>query len=327
MTRFGFIALLGSIIVGGCSPASAVLTEVAPTQVAAAETSAPASPSETLIPTETAEPVPPSAEDVLFAVIGDYGQAGRHSFAVAEMIDSWDVDFITTTGDNNYPDGEASTIDENIGQYYHRYIGNYQGEYNRGSEINRFFPSLGNHDWIATGAEPYLDYFTLPGNERYYDFVWESVHVFVLDSDSNEPDGVGMSSEQAAWLQESMADSEAPWQVVVMHHPPYSSADHGSTDWMQWPFKEWGADLVLAGHDHVYERLEVDGLTYITIGVSGHEARYEFMNVLPESQFRFRDNWGAVRVTVSPEHMLVEFITIDGVVIDSIEIASEPVLQ
>lgn len=263
----------------------------------------------------------------MFAVIGDYGQAGRHAFQVAEMIDSWEVDFIVTTGDNNYPDGEASTIDDNIGQYYHRYIGNYQGEYNRGSETNRFFPSLGNHDWVAEGAEPYLDYFTLPGNERYYDFVWEYAHFFILDSDSHEPDGVGISSDQAEWLRETMADSEERWQVVVMHHPPYSSARHGSTDWMQWPFQEWGADLVLSGHDHVYERLEVNGLTYITIGLSGHAARYEFTNVLPESQFRYNDDWGALRVLVVGEVMQIELILVDGTVIETIELVPEPALQ
>lgn len=80
------------------------------------------------------------------------------------MTDIWGVDFIITVGDNNYPDGEASTIDNNIGQYYRKYIDNYQGTY-PGSDppINRFFPSLGNHDWHQVPPIPYLDYFDLPG--------------------------------------------------------------------------------------------------------------------------------------------------------------------
>lgn len=259
----------------------------------------------------------------MFAVIGDYGQEGRHAFAVAEMIDSWQVDFITTTGDNNYPDGEAETIDINIGQYYHRYIGNYRGDYNRGSEINRFFPSLGNHDWIADEAEAYFDYFTLPGNERYYDVVWPPVHLFIVDSDPHEPDGVGVSSAQAAWLQEALADSEEEWQVVVMHHPPYSSAMHGSFDAVQWPYREWGADVVLAGHDHVYERLVVDGLLYLINGLGGHAGRYDFVDILPESQFRYNANWGALRVTVTTQYMLFEFINVDGELIDSVTLLAE----
>ncbi len=327
MNKFILFVFFTTIGLAGCSPASTALTEVSSAQPLTADPSATAEPSPTLEPSETHEPPPPSEEDVLFAVIGDYGQAGRHEFLVAEMIDSWDVDFIVTTGDNNYQDGEAATIDDNIGQYYHRYIGNYKGEYNRGSETNRFFPSLGNHDWVAEGAEPYLDYFTLPGNERYYDFVWESIHFFILDSDTNEPDGVGLSSDQAEWLHQSMADSEEAWQVVVMHHPPYSSGLHGSTDWMQWPFKDWGADLVLSGHDHLYERLEVDGLLYLTVGLSGHAALYDFTNILPESQFRYNENWGALRVTVNPEFMLFELVTVDGVVIDSVELAAQPVQQ
>jgi hypothetical protein len=61
-------------------------------------------------------------------VVGDYGAAyaGGASFsneqAVANLIKSWNPDFIITTGDNNYPNGEASNIDTNIGQFFHEYI-------------------------------------------------------------------------------------------------------------------------------------------------------------------------------------------------------------
>src|SRR4028118_1944089 len=57
-----------------------------------------------------------------FAVIGDYGQAGQPEQDVANRVKSWSPDFIITVGDNNYPYGEASTIDQNIGQYYRQYI-------------------------------------------------------------------------------------------------------------------------------------------------------------------------------------------------------------
>src|SRR3954470_12598916 len=112
-----------------------------------------------------------------FAVIGDYGSS--YPFTpeadVAALVHSWNPDFIATLGDNNYPTGSAATIDANIGQYYQDYIYPYTGGYGGGSPTgaNRFFPSLGNHDWGDTspnpaGDQPYLDYFTLPGNERYY---------------------------------------------------------------------------------------------------------------------------------------------------------------
>ncbi|PYV85585.1 MAG: alkaline phosphatase, partial [Acidobacteria bacterium] len=56
---------------------------------------------------------------VRFAVIGDYGTAGQNELDVSSLVKSWNPDFIITVGDNNYPDGWASTIDRNIGQYYH----------------------------------------------------------------------------------------------------------------------------------------------------------------------------------------------------------------
>jgi tartrate-resistant acid phosphatase type 5 len=66
---------------------------------------------------------------VRFAAIGDYGLAGNNELAVANLVKSWNPDFIVTLGDNNYPLGADSTIDQNIGQYYHDYIYPYKGNY------------------------------------------------------------------------------------------------------------------------------------------------------------------------------------------------------
>jgi len=103
-----------------------------------------------------------------------------------------------------------------------------------------------------------------------------------------------------------------------MHHPPYSSGAHGSTDWMQWPFAEWGADAVLSGHDHLYERLEVDSLVYFTTGLGGHAAVYDFLNILPQSQFRYNEMHGAMRVQATSRWITFEFINIEGTVIDNL---------
>jgi len=91
-----------------------------------------------------------------FAVIGDYGLSKNPERDVANLVKSWDPDFIITVGDNNYPDGAFETIDENIGQYYQEYIYPYTGEFGDGSEVNRFFPTLGNHDWTTDGGQPYI---------------------------------------------------------------------------------------------------------------------------------------------------------------------------
>ena len=68
-------------------------------------------PTDTYTPTFTPIPV------TRFAVIGDFGLAGQPEADVAALVKSWEPDLIITTGDNNYPDGEAETIDDNIGQY------------------------------------------------------------------------------------------------------------------------------------------------------------------------------------------------------------------
>src|SRR5688500_4254835 len=99
-----------------------------------------------------------------FVVLGDYGTTDPESFEVASLVRALDPWLLITLGDNNYPDGEAGTIDQNIGQHYHRFIHPYVGSFGQGADFNRFFPSLGNHDWRAPGAQPYLDYFELPGN-------------------------------------------------------------------------------------------------------------------------------------------------------------------
>jgi tartrate-resistant acid phosphatase type 5 len=256
-----------------------------------------------------------------FAVIGDFGSAGKSEKAVADMVIGWNPDFIVTTGDNNYTLGLAETIDANVGQYYHAYIGGYTGKYGEGSQENRFFPSIGNHDWGLGSLDPYLNYFTLPGNERYYRELQGSVEFFIVDSDTREPDGTSSNSVQGKWLQNALADSTATYKIVVFHHPVYSSAEHGSSDWMQWPFAEWGATLVLNGHDHVYERILKDGFPYIVDGAGG-QSLYNFKTPVDGSQVRYNCNFGALLVDVTDKAMITRFITIKSSLIDTYTIAA-----
>jgi hypothetical protein len=266
--------------------------------------------------------------NVTFAVIGDFGVAGQPAADVANRVKSWDPAFVATVGDNNYPSGEASTIDRNIGQYYHDFIAPYKGSYGAGSPngVNRFFPALGNHDWVVANAAAHLNYFTLPGNERYYTMRNGPVELFVLDSDPREPDlgytGAAantQNSQMGQWLKNALAASSAPWKLVVMHHAPYSSsASHGNSAWMQYPYQQWGAHAVLTGHDHNYERIVKNGLPYFVNGAGGAPLRTGF-KATPESgsAVRYAADYGAMKVDASDTGITFRFITRAGQTIDT----------
>ncbi len=267
------------------------------------------------------------AEDAIrFAVIGDFGSGSSKERDVAEMVKAWNPDFIITAGDNRYG---RTDYDQVIGQFYCDFLKDAgSGPYCAGgsAQVNAFFPSLGNHDYSdGAGLNEYLTYFDLPGadfesrsdNERYYDFVWGPVHFFALNSNSVEPDGATANSAQAQWLKQQLAASTATWQIVYFHHPPYSSgAVHGSYAPMRWPFADWGADAVIAGHEHTYERLEVDGIPYFVNGLGG-KSIYGMGPALPESKARFNGDYGAMLVEADSTRLAFRFVTRGGETIDA----------
>jgi len=304
------------------SPTATATATLTPTPTATATPTRTSTPTVTPTPTPFSPPTPGPLPPLVFAVIGDYGLASQPEEDVATLVKSWSPAFIVTTGDNNYPEGERALIDGNIGRYYSDFIYPYTGSHGTGGTVNRFFPSVGNHDWNSEDGAPYLDYFTLPGNERYYSFVRGPVEFFILNSDAREPDGIGVLSVQAAWLQSGLAVSMAPWQIVVLHAAPYSSGLHGSGI-VQWPFAAWGADAVLAGHDHDYERLSVDGIPYFVNGLGG-SVIYNFDTPLPESQARYNGDFGAMRVEASLGSLVFEFISRDGTLRDQRVVQATP---
>jgi hypothetical protein len=262
--------------------------------------------------------------EISFAVIGDFGNTGVNAHAVSLLINNWIPDFIITIGDNAYGDHD---IDDQIGAHYSQYIGDYAGNYGDGSETNRFFPVLGNHDYSdGGGLEAYESYFTLPGkgisssessnNERYYDFIMDDIHFFVVNSNSDEPDGVADDSIQAHWLQNIMSISPYQWKVVLLHHSPFSSdATHGGTSISRWPFEAWGADAVLSGHAHTYERIMRDDnndgyeIPYFVVGNSGrslHEFTPDPKDWAGGSQVRYNAHYGALLVKASSKRLTFE---------------------
>jgi len=265
------------------------------------------------------------ADRVRFAAIGDYGAGCCDAAAVASLVTSLAPDFLITTGDNRY----INDIDQAVGQFYSAYIGNYQGEFGTGSAINRFFPAVGNHDYSEFGGiDVHLGYFSLPGgavpstgtsgNERYYDFIEGPVHFFVINSDFREPDGGSSNSRQAQWLQAQLAASTSPWQIVYLHHAPWSSGSiHGPNPDLQWPFEEWGADAVLAGHDHHYERLLKGGIPYFVVGNGGNGLYPEANPPDPDSQFFYNTDYGSLSVEACADRLSFEFHSVSQGVVDN----------
>ncbi len=109
---------------------------------------------------------------------------------------------------------------------------------------------------------------------------------------------------------------------MLFHHPPYSSdSSHGSTTYMQWPFAQWGADAVLAGHAHDYERIVRDGIVYFVNGLGG-ASLYGFGTPVAGSAFRYSAKYGAQRVTATDTSLTFEFVSVDGVVQDSYAVSA-----
>lgn len=217
------------------------------------------------------------AEDIKFAVIGDYGK-GVKDHGVDALVKKWHPDFVITVGDNAYS-GDASAHRRSQNAFEVDVIpafGNFIKE-------GRFFPSLGNHDLHVNGdgfvpkrLEQYLATLRPPhqpgdqGGGRYYEFVKGPVHFFALHSNKYEPDNIRFSRKQGDWLRDRLAAATEQFKVVFFHHAPYSTGNrHGSNTTMQWPFKEWGASLVLSGHEHNYEHFVRRGLHYVVNGIGG----------------------------------------------------------
>lgn len=291
--------------------------------------------------------------------------------AVYNLMNSWNPDALVTVGDNIYFRGNetkgttnysvfsaSQAFDIAIGQYYHNYIKYPSGSAScfvgSQSSVNRYFPSVGNHDWNwdatadggASTLAGYTGYFELPGanvpvgsvssgNERYYDFIQGDAHFFMISSDPDreayptrdgitappENDGTTVpnttSQKQAKWLKDALAASTAKWKFVVFHHPPYSSSGSIITS-MRWPFRLWGADAVLDGHVHAYERIKHDSIPYITSGLGGRSRDGDIWPRPAEGMAWFRQEDGALKATIDDRTASFVFYTAGGREVDSV---------
>lgn len=263
-------------------------------------------------------------DPINFAVIGDFGDDGPAESEVAQLVKNWNPEFIITTGDNNYPDGEWTTLKENITKYYEDFIFNPTAPDSlqcKGLAFdlqeNQFFPSPGNHDYHPIlQLQPYKGYFTLPNNNTYYDFVKGPVHFFSIDSQTAQSE-VCCDGIQSTWLKERILASTSPYKVAYFHHAPFSSSQHGYIEYMDWPFEEWGIDVVVAAHNHVYERitpLDKTNFHYLINGLGGrrfiHECNVFELSEQDYDHICFNDDFGAMKAIANGDSLMMQFYSI-----------------
>ncbi len=132
-----------------------------------------------------------------------------------------------------------------------------------------YYPALGNHEM---NSRKYYRQFDLPNNEQWYTVDKQGVHFIVLNTCTN----IQYGSEQYKWLENDLQniDSTVNFVVAIFHHSPYSTGRHvedekGLRNSITPLFEKYQIDAVFTGHDHHYERSEVNGTCYIVSGGGG----------------------------------------------------------
>lgn len=253
-------------------------------------------------PSQTWEVVPlaPAAQPELrVALVGDVGDGNGREYETAAAIEeqsAWDrYDILMLLGDNVYPSGDPDRIRATVFEPFGPLL-------DGGTEL---FATLGNHDVMAGTGDAQLEALGMPGR-------WYSVRrgdMLGIALDSTQP----RNPDQLAWLEHTLATTDATWKLVGLHHPPYSSGFHGSNaevrDAFVPLFERYGVQVVFSGHEHDYQRTNpIDGVTYI---VSGAGARTrgtatEDFTAVAWSTHHYVD------LNIYPNHILLRAIDQDG---------------
>lgn len=258
-------------------------------------------------PTNTATAA--AADRSGFVAFGDFG-GGPMQDEVAAAMEEWvrdhPVQALVTTGDNVYDFGEPELFEAQLDAPY--------------ADLRRSRPmwvTLGNHD-VARGFEDeQLDHLGLPD----LPYAKELAGVQLLFLDANRPDEV-----QAQWLDQHLVAPGPRFRVVVFHQPAYSCALHGPTPGVvdRWVpvFERHRVALVLAGHDHLYERfVSPGGVTYVVTG-GGGRSLYPFREPcqFAEMLAGYAEAFHFVGVEVRGRTLTATAVSAEGEVLDRFEI-------
>jgi 3',5'-cyclic AMP phosphodiesterase CpdA len=251
----------------------------------------------------------------VFAGTGDIAYEGQGDEATAKLVDevvrqSPDA-VIFTAGDNAYPSGSA----EQFASFFTPTWGRHKA---------RLKPVPGNHDYRSAGAEPYFQYFGAAAGEPgkgYYSYDLGEWHIIALNSEIDIDEG----SPQIEWLRSDLAANGKACILAYFHEPKFSSGKgEGSTrrvDAIWTALYEFGADVIVNGHEHSYERFgpqtpdgvadPVHGIRQFVVGTGG-VSLYKFAEPLPNSLVRNDATYGIIRFTLNPSSFDWQFIPVAG---------------
>ncbi len=236
------------------------------------------------------------------AFAGDTGTGDEQQHEIAQLIADGDAvvdyDWLVLLGDMVYEHGNPRLVEDRVLVPYEDTL----------DGRTTLLPVLGNHDIRRRAGDEIMWRLGAPG--RWYEVETDLVHLIVLDA--NQPG----DPDQLAFLQEALETSSSEWVIVNLHNPPYSAGDHGSDEAMQAAFvpmfRRYEVDLVMAGHEHDYQRSHpIDGITYVVSGGGGAELRETGaadFTAFSDSVHHF------VSVTIEPERLIGEARGVAGVV-------------
>jgi hypothetical protein len=302
---------------GGGTPAQPTPAAPTPTKPATVTPAPTKTASVTPAPTKTATatPIPPasSGDSAVLYAAGDIATCSRtDDEAVSKLLDNT-TGTIAVLGDNVYDSGTAA-----------EYANCYDPSWGRHKARTR--PAVGNHEYLSSNAAPYFAYFGAAAGDPtkgYYSYDLGDWHVIVLNSNCSEVK-CDASSAQYQWLQSDIKNHPNSCTLAYYHHPAYSSGQHGDNAgsaplWRA--LYAGGVELVLNGHDHIYERfapMDGNGNRDTTYGMrefivgTGGKNHYGVSSVKPNSEVRNTDTFGVLKLTLHSGSYEWQFVPVPG---------------
>jgi predicted phosphodiesterase len=257
--------------------------------------------------------LPLENKSVRFAVIGDNGTGDQPQYDVAAEMEAYHkivgFDFVVMMGDNIYGGHTPKDFERKFEDPYKPLL----------DSGVKFYACLGNHD---TSDEIQYKPFNMDG-QHYYSFKKGDVQFFVLDSNY-------MDATQLDWIQQQLSESNAKWKIAYFHHPLYSDGRFHGPDvdlrkLLMPIFEKYGMNVVMSGHDHVYERFKPeDGIYFFLVGNSG-ELRYHNLRQGSEIMAAgFDTDRTFMMVEISGDKLYFQTVSRAGQTVDSGALARQP---